>query len=196
VLPIATLVFFVGAVVLTRPRRRGVVRAATALALSMTLILVSLALARHHYLSGLSPSQSVPANAAVIDTVTAALRRGLRIILIASLALATIAMIVGNDRVRTGLAKRELPSWMTDGPFHAFVVRHRRGLQWVVLVLGVRVLVIWSGPTALVAIIVVLTTLALTGIIGVFARHHPLTPAMNQRGPITPQEPESASTSK
>ena len=99
VLPIATLVCFAGVVVLTRPRRRGVVRAATALAFSMTLILVFLALARNHYLSGLSPSQSVAANAAVIDTVTAVLRRGIRIILIASLVLAVIAMIVGNDRV-------------------------------------------------------------------------------------------------
>jgi hypothetical protein len=196
VLPIATLVCFAGAVVLTRPRRRGVVRATTALAFSMTLILVFLALARNHYLSGLSPSQSVAANAAVIGTVTAALRRGIRIILIASLVLAVIAMIVGNDRVRTRLAKREMPRWMTDGPFHGFVVRHRRGLQWLVLALGVLVLVIWSSPTTLVAIIVVLSTLALMGVIGLFAGHQPLTPAVNAAARPSPPEPEKGSTRK
>jgi hypothetical protein len=153
-------------------------------------------LARNHYLSGLSPSQSVAANAAVIGTVTAALRRGIRIILIASLVLAVIAMIVGNDRVRTRLAKREMPRWMTDGPFHGFVVRHRRGLQWLVLALGVLVLVIWSSPTTLVAIIVVLSTLALMGVIGLFAGHQPLTPAVNAAARPSPPEPEKGSTRK
>ena len=74
VLPIVTLLLFAGAVVLARDRRRGLVRAAAGLALSMALILVLIAVGRNQYIAGLDPPQSPEAAAAVIDTVTATLR--------------------------------------------------------------------------------------------------------------------------
>jgi hypothetical protein len=52
---------------------------------------------------------------------------------------------------------------------HAFVVRHRRGLQWGILGLGLLVLVVWSNPTTPVAITVVLIALVLIGLVGLFA---------------------------
>ena len=55
VLPIITLLFFAGAVVLTRNRRKGLVRAATGLAISMALILVLYRVGRNHYIAGVHP---------------------------------------------------------------------------------------------------------------------------------------------
>ena len=61
------------------------------------------------------------------------------------------------------------PAWAREGPVHAFVAVHRKGLQWSVLVLGLLVLVIWSNPTTLVAIVVVVITLVVVGLVGLFA---------------------------
>jgi len=187
VLPIIALLLFAAVVVLTRNRRRGLVRAATGLALSMAVILVAVAVARNQYLSGLSPNQSVAANQAVIDTVTATLREAVRIILIVAAVIAIVALIAGNRHVRGWMAGDDAPGWMT-GPVHAFAVRHRRGLQWGTLGLGLLVLVIWSNPTTLVAIIVVLIALAIVGLVGLFAgRRSPPTVATLD-GSATPEQ--------
>jgi hypothetical protein len=167
VLPVITLLGFAGAVVLARNRRRGLVRAATGLALSMALILVAVGVARNQYLSGLNPNQSVAANQAVIDTVTGTLRLAVRIILIVAAVVAIVALIAGNRRLRAWMAGEDRPQWMTN--VHLFVARHRRVLQWGILALAVLVLVIWSSPTTLVAIVVVLIALAAEGIVGLLA---------------------------
>ena len=169
VLPIITLLGFAGVVVLTPNRRRGLVRAATGLALSMALILVVMAVARNQYLSGLSPNQSLAANQAVLDTVTAALRQAVRVILIVAAFIAIVALIAGNRHVRAWVAGGTRPGWMTEGPVHSFAVRHRTGLQWSILGLGLLVLVVWTNPTTLVALVVVLIALALVGLLGLYA---------------------------
>jgi hypothetical protein len=134
------------------------------------VILVVLSVARNQYLSGLSPNQSVAANQAVIDTVTASLRQAVRIILVVAALTAVVALIAGNRRLRAWAAGGNKPGWMTDGPVHGFVVGHRKGLQWGTLALGLLVLVIWSNPTTLVAVIVTLITLAFVGMVGLFAQ--------------------------
>jgi hypothetical protein len=169
VLPIITLLCFAGVVVLTPNRRRGLVRAATGLALSMAVVLVIMAVARNQYLSGLSPNQSLAANQAVLDTVTAALRQAVRIILIVAALIAILALIAGNRRIRAWAAGRTRAPWMTGGPVHSFAVRHRTGLQWSVLGLGLLVLVVWTNPTTLVALVVVLIALVLVGALGLYA---------------------------
>ncbi len=58
VLPILTLLLFAAGVVLARNRRRGLVRAAVGLALSMGLMLVAISVARNQYLVGLEPVHS------------------------------------------------------------------------------------------------------------------------------------------
>ena len=179
VLPVITLLTFAGGVVLTRNRRRGLVRAATGLALSMALILVALGVARNQYLSGLNPNQSVAANQAVIDTVTATLRLAVRVILIVAALIAIVALISGNRRLRAWMAQGDRPQWMTN--LHLLVAQHRKVLQWGILALAVLVLVIWSSPTTLVAIVVVLIALAAEGVIGLIAGR----PA-NKQARITP----------
>ncbi len=185
VLPIIALLLFAAAVAFTRNRRRGLLRAATGLALSMALILVVIAVARNQYLSGLSPNQSVAANQAVIDTVTAALRQAVRIILIVAGVIAIVALIAGNRNVRAWIARDSSPRWMT-GRVHAFVARHRKGLQWGTLGLGLLVLVIWNNPTTLVAITVVLITLVIVGLVGLFAGRRATPGTTEPDGPAAP----------
>jgi hypothetical protein len=67
------------------------------------------------------------------------------------------------------VARRGGPAWLSGGPFHDFVSAHRRGLQWAVLAVGLFVLVVWNKPTTLVAVIVVLITLAVIGLVGLLA---------------------------
>jgi hypothetical protein len=171
VLPIISLLCFAGVILLARNRRRGLVRAAGGLALSMALILVVLSVARNQYLSGLSPNRSVAANQAVIDTVTGTLREGVRIILIVAVLIAIGALIAGNRHLRAWVTDRNQPGWMTGGPVHDFVVRHRKGLQWGILGLGLLILVVWTNPTTLVAVIVVVIALVLIGLVGLYGGH-------------------------
>jgi hypothetical protein len=174
VLPIVTLLCFAGSVLLNRDRRRGLVRAATGLALSMALVLVVGSVARNQYLSSLDTSQSKPAAAAVIDALSALLLDSVRTLAIVAAIVAIVGVVIGNRRVRAWLGTRRRPSWMTEGPVHAFVVAHRRGLQWGALGAGLLILVVWNKPTALVAVIVVLVALALAGIVGLLARQGPV----------------------
>ena len=58
---------------------------------------------------------------------------------------------------------------MAAGPVHGFAVKHRRVSQWSVLATALLILVIWSNPTPLVAVVVVLVALAIIGLIGLFA---------------------------
>ena len=168
-LPILALLAFAGAIILTANRRRGLVRSAIGLALSMGLVLVIASLVRNSYLSSLNPSQSKPATQAVIDTVSASLLDTVRITFIVAAVIALGAVIAGNSQIRTWLGSRRKPSWMTRGPVHDFAAAHRKGLQWGVLGLGLLLLVVWNQPTAMVAIVVVLIALALAGIVGLLA---------------------------
>jgi len=80
-------------------------------------------------------------------------------------AVTLIAVIAGNSWLRRWIGSRR----MAGGPVHGFVSDHRKGIQWLVLALGLLVLVVWDNPTALVAVIVMLVTVALVGLVGLFA---------------------------
>jgi hypothetical protein len=176
-LPIITLLLFAGAVVLTRNRRKGLVRAATGLAISMALILVLYRVALNHYIAGVHPPQSPEAQTALLDTVTATLRDTVWIILIVAALIAIGAVVAGNAWVRHKVGDI---SWMTGGPVHDFVALHRKALQWSVLVLGLFILVLWSNPTTLVAVVIVLITLAVVGLVGLFAGRGPQSAVTNE----------------
>jgi hypothetical protein len=177
VLPIITLLLFAGAVVLTRNRRKGLVRAATGLAVSMALILVLYRVALNHYIAGVHPPQSPEAQTALLETVTATLRDTVWIILIVAALIAIGAVVAGNAWVRHKVGDI---SWMTGGPVHDFVALHRKAVQWSVLVLGLFILVLWSNPTTLVAVVIVLITLAVVGLVGLFAGRGPQSAVTNE----------------
>jgi hypothetical protein len=172
-LPIVTLLLFAAAIALARNRRRGLVRAAAGLALSMALILVVAGVGRDQYLSSLLQSQSKPAAAAVFDTIAALLLDSVRTIMFVAVAVALVAFFVGNRWLRQQAGRLHAPGWLTDGPVPTFVGVHRKGLQWAVLGVGLFILVVWTNPTALVAVIVVLVTLAFVGLIGFLAGRRP-----------------------
>jgi hypothetical protein len=173
VLPIVTILAFAAAIVLARNRRKGLVRAAFGLAISMALVLIVLSVATNQYLGSLSPSQSVAANSAAIDIVTNSLRETIRIILIVSAAIAIAALVAGNSRLRAWAADRRRPRWMTEGPAHAFLSRYRKYMQWGVLGLALLILVIWSSPTTLVAIVVVVIALVIDALLQIAAGAKP-----------------------
>jgi hypothetical protein len=178
VLPIVTILLFAAGIVLARNHRRGLVRAAFGLAISMALILVILSVATNQYLGSLSPSQSVAANKAVIDIVTNSLRETIRIILIVSAIIAVGALIAGNARLGAWSAEMRRPRWMTEGPTHAFLARYRRGLQWGVLGLALLILVIWSSPTTLVAVVLVVIALVIDVLLQFLAGGKPTSQAV------------------
>jgi hypothetical protein len=169
-LPIVTVLLFAAAIVLTRNRRRGLVRAAAGLALSMALVLVVAGVARNQYLSSLLPSQSRAAAAAVFDALVALLLDSIRTIMIVAAIVALVAVVAGNRWVRAQFNRAGRPAWLHDGPVSRFVALHRKGLQWAVIAVGLVVLVVWTNPTTLVAVIVVLVTLAVVGLVGVAGR--------------------------
>jgi len=174
VLPIVSVLLLAAAVLLARDRRRGLVHAASGLAVSMALLLVATNVGRNQYLSSLRPSQSKPANAVVIDTVDAALLDTVRTVLIIAAVVAIVAFVVGLGPIRRWTRDRTMPKWLSSGPVYKTVAAHRRAFQWVVLVLGLVVLVLWSQPTVKVAVIIVLVTLFVVMLVGLFgARRSP-----------------------
>ena len=189
-LPIITLLFYAGAVVLTRNRRKGLVRAATGLAISMVLILVLYRVALNHYIAGVHSPASPEAQTALLDTVTATLREAVWIILVVAALIAIGAVVAGNAWVRHKVGDI---SWMTGGPVHDFVALHRKALQWSVLVLGLLILVLWSNPTTLVAVVIVLITLAVVGLVGLFAGRGPRSAVAGSAGTVAAQ-PEKTTT--
>jgi hypothetical protein len=54
-----------------------------------------------------------------------------------------------------------------------FVAVHRRGLQWALLGVGLFTLVVWTNPTTLVAVVVLVVTLAVIGLVGLLAARRP-----------------------
>jgi hypothetical protein len=168
-LPIVTVLLFAAAILLTRNRRRGLVRAAGGLALSMAIVLVVAGVVRNQYLSSLLPSQSRAAAAAVFDALVALLLDSIRTIMIVAAIVALLALAAGNRWVRAQFNRAGRPAWLTDGPVPRFLAVHRKGLQWAVLGVGLVVLVVWTNPTALVAVIVILVTLAVIGLVGLAA---------------------------
>jgi hypothetical protein len=189
-LPILALLLFAGAIALAKNRRRGVVRAGLGLAISMALILVVVAVVRNQYLSGLGPSRSKPANAAVIDTISAGLLDTVRTVLVLSALAALIAFLAGNATVRRFFATRTWPSWTTSGRAHDFVAAHRGALQWTTLGIALFILVVWNNPTLLVAVVVVLVALAVVGLVGLWGRRTSTTRSGGPEGPAPGAGPE------
>lgn len=190
VLPLLTLLAYVGVVLLTRDRRRGLVRAAAGLALSMALVLVVAAVARNQYLSSLHPDQPKDAAAAVFDAIAALLLDSVRTLLIIAVLVLVGGMVAGSGWFRSWWAARHWPRWLTEGPVPAFVVGHRKGLQWATLTVGVLVIVVWSHPSTFVVVVIALVALALVGLLGLYAGWRPA-PA-DGTGPPTPPGPEVA----
>jgi hypothetical protein len=103
VMPLLALLCRLGAVLLTRSRRRGLLHAAIGVALAMLALIAALAVARSIYLDSIS-QDVLPHDAAssIFDTVAALLRHGVRIVVVAALLLAVVTFAFGLPLRRFG----------------------------------------------------------------------------------------------
>ncbi len=155
ILPILALLSLIGSVYLARDRRRGILRAGIGLAVGMLLLIAGLGVARSAYLSAL-PTSVMPHDAAsgIFDTLVAFLRHGVRIVVVAAIAVAVIALIAG-------LPLRSLAHRVWTDSRRRWVAAHQRVLMIVTGALGMLVLLIASPLTGRI----VLVTLLVVGVI-------------------------------
>jgi len=159
VLPILALLLYGAAIAIAPRRRKAVLRTGIGIAVAMAVAVLGYNLLRTVYLDSLpSTVQSPAAAAAVFDTLTRFLQRGLRILLLVGLVTAAIATLAGPSRGavairgswnrmfgRAGAAIEGEP-----GPVRAWFARNVMGLRIAILVVVLLVLVIWPRPTGVV----------------------------------------------
>jgi hypothetical protein len=138
VLPWLAALCFLGAVLLSRDRRRGIVWTGLLVAGGALLVGISLALGRQAYLdAAVAGGADLGTAQAVFDTVVRFLRNGIRVIFFFGVLLAFGAAVSGPSAWAT--KTRELAGsvftqggaktgWDT-GAFGTFVAGHRKGLQ-------------------------------------------------------------------
>jgi len=182
-LPVLTLLLFAGTVALNRDRRRGVMRSGAGLAISMAAVLVLAAVGRNLYLGSEVRTNTTSAEAAVIDAVSALLLREVRVVMVGAAVVAVLAFVVGSARVRSWLGGH-WPSWISEGPFHDFLARFRKPLQWIVLTLGLARIVTSEYPTVLGVLVTLIVTLVVIGLIGLVASSRPRLADGSGRGQV------------
>ena len=138
VLPWIAALCFLGAVLLSRDRRRGIVVTGLLVAGAALLVGVSLALGRQAYLdAAIAGGADLGTAQAVFDTVVRFLRNGIRVIFFFGILLAFAAAVSGpsvwatKTRELTGslFTKAGAKTGWDTGAFGAFVAAHRKGLQ-------------------------------------------------------------------
>jgi hypothetical protein len=167
VLPVVSVLALLGSILLTRPWRRGLLHAAIGVAVAMLVLIAALAVARSAYLGALDQGV-LPRDAAsdIFDTVAALLRHGVRIVVLASIVLALIALVAGLPLRRLGAA-----GWARVGasPVPAWTARYRDRLMIAAGALGMLLLLIWSPLTGGVVLVVLLIVAAACGAIAAVA---------------------------
>jgi hypothetical protein len=131
VLPLLALACLAAHVLLSRPRRRGLLRAAAGVAAAMVLLIAALAVARSAYLDALG-ANALPRDAAssIFDAVAELLRTGIRFVVLLAAVVAGLALVAGLPVRRA-----------------AWIAGHRRQLQLAVAGAGALTLLLWDTPT-------------------------------------------------
>jgi hypothetical protein len=155
-LPLLALACFIGAVLLMRDRRRGLVVVGIVVAGVALLMGVGLAVGRETYLNAATDGGANPATAGVLfDTLVRFLRNGLRVFFLIGVLLAIGSVISGPSQwaVRTratvgGLITSggERTGW-DSGSLGTFFARHRLGLMGAAVVVMAIWLFLLDRPT-------------------------------------------------
>jgi len=148
VLPILALLCLAGHVALSRPRRRGLLRVGLGLIVTALLLLAVVGIARSAYLDAID-ADVLPREAAadIFDALVGLLRTGLRVVAVAAVVLALLALVLG--RVDDLLARsRAAVGGLASDRRIGWVARHRGLLQGTAVALGALVLLSWDPPTA------------------------------------------------
>jgi hypothetical protein len=155
-LPLLALACLIGATLLMRDRRRGVMWSGVILAGGALFLGTALALGRESYLSAATDGGANPETAAIIfDTLVRFLRNGIRVVFLLGVIIAIGAVITGPSTwaVRTrqtmgGLITSggERTGW-DSGAVGTFFARHRVGLMGLAVVLMAAWLFLMDQPT-------------------------------------------------
>lgn len=153
VLPVLMLAAFAGAVYLAADRRRGLWRVGIAVAVSMGVLMVAIALGRRFYLDALSGTIDENAARAAFDILTRFLRMSIRFIFGVGLLIALAVWVTGTSPsalkvrsvlgVATGKAGAAMGDGEAPGGFATWVADHRRGART-----GVAVVLAFLAMTA------------------------------------------------
>ena len=156
VLPILALICFIGAVLLMRDRRRGVMWVGVILAGAALFLGAGLAIGRSSYLNAATDGGADPQTAAIVfDTLVRFLRNGIRVFFVVGIVIAIGAVITGSSnwavRTRSTIggvitSGGERTGW-DSGPLGAFFARYRVGLMAFAVVLMAAWLFLLDQPT-------------------------------------------------
>ncbi|WP_306321662.1 MULTISPECIES: hypothetical protein [unclassified Streptomyces] len=175
-LPIIALVLVAGGVLLAVRRRRALVTAALAAAVSCGLLAIGLRVFRVIYLDRLPASVSQDAAAAVYDTMTHFLFTMVRMVVALGVVVAIAAWLTGRGK-RAGLVRGLWISGIDGarltadragfrtGPVGPFVRRHRKWIVAALIVLALLVYLLWSYPTGWVVVGIALSLLFLLAVV-------------------------------
>jgi len=171
VLPILALLCFAGHIILSRDHRRGLLRCALGLALTMLLLLAAIAIARSLYLRSLG-GEVLPrdAAAAVYDAVVSLFGNAARFLAVVGLVVIA-GTLVWSRRHRLAQAGRS--------PQTRWIARHHVALQVVVGLIGAGVLLLWNPLNATVALITLASAAAVIAVLAIMARGSPVSGAQD-----------------
>ncbi len=160
VLPVLALLCLGGAIFLAASRRRGLLRAALGVALSMLVLVALVGIGRSAYLDALGPG-TLPRDAAadIFDTLIGLLRDGVRLVVLVAIVIVIATLIGRIPGVRV--------------PRVAWVGEHQRALQIGVAIAGSLALLAWSPLTAGVVLIVLVACAAAIGLVAALATGSP-----------------------
>jgi hypothetical protein len=170
VLPILALLSLAGHVMISRPRRRGLLRVGIGLIVTALLLLALVGIGRSAYLSAIDQNV-LPRQAAadIFDALIALLRTAIRVVVVVAVVLALIALVIGRTGAITTRSREAFGRLASDRRV-GWVAQHRGVLQGVVVGIGALVLFAWDPPTASVVLIDAALVAAAVALIAVIAR--------------------------
>ena len=171
VLPILALLCFAGHIVLSRDHRRGLLRCALGLALTMLLLLAAIAVARSLYLRSLG-GEVLPRDAAadVFDAVVSFFANVTRFLAVVGLVVVAGTLL---------WARRHRLAQAGRSPQTRWIARHHVALQVVVGLIGAGVLLLWNPLNATVALITLASAAAVITVLALLARASPVSGAQD-----------------
>lgn len=168
-LPILTLVLYGLAILIAPKRRKGLLRVGVGITIAMAVSLIGYGFGRTGYLDALPASaQGHPAAAAIFDTVTRFVERGLRALLVIGILVWVMAWLAGPSRPAEAL-RRQWNRLMgraggsgEAGPVNRWVATNATGLRAGLGGLLLLLLFVWDRPTG--AVVLVLGVVGLIGL--------------------------------
>jgi hypothetical protein len=161
VLPFLALASFAGSIWLSSNRRRMVLFTGAGIAAAMVLLLMVLNIFREYYLGSVAASDlSVPAAAALFDTLIRFLKQGVRLMAVLGLVIVAGAAIAGPSQTAVRLRNTALrgvnaagygaaSAGKNLGPVGAWIDTNKRLLQGAGLAVAALVLLLWNWPKPL-----------------------------------------------